>query len=134
MTLSLKGYYTQSLPNGSELRIDSREFQVRISPEYYSMSLEQSGALVTNIDATTSDPVFLKTKKILENGSGVDLNTSVSIRIVDDVSGIIVYSGSSFSPNKDPLPLDITKKIGVYRLVIADTSGISGEITFAVES
>lgn len=45
-----------------------------------------------------------------------------------------MYSGSSFNPSQDSLPTDITKKIGVYRFIAKDNSGISGEFTFAVEA
>ncbi len=132
--LSLKWYYIQTLPDGTELRIDSSEFQIRVSPEYFSLLLEQSGLSITNIDVTTPNPVFLKTQKVLESGTSINIDTPVSISIIDDVTGNAVYSLTSFNPSRDPLPLDVTKKIGVYRVIIKDKDGISGEITFAVQS
>jgi hypothetical protein len=54
------------------------------------------------------------------------------IDISDDVSSTLVYSGSLRSG--DPLPLEITKKTGVYRIIISDATGISGEMTFSVVS
>lgn len=50
------------------------------------------------------------------------------------MSGDTVYTLASFNPSRDPLPLDVTKKIGVYRVIITDKEGVSGEITFAVQS
>lgn len=132
--LTLKSYYIQTLPDWTEVRIDSGEFQLRISPEYFSMVLEEGWSTITNIDATSPNSVFLKTQKILENSSSVTIDTSVKITIIDDVSGNTVYSLASFNPSRDPLPLDVTKKIGVYRVIITDKEGISGEITFAVQS
>jgi len=96
--------------------------------------LEQSGSSITNIDVTAPNQVFLKTQKVLESGSSSSIDTPVSISIIDDVTGNVVYSLTSFNPSRDPLPLDVTKKIGVYRVIIKDKEGISGEITFAVQS
>jgi C4-type Zn-finger protein len=46
----------------------------------------------------------------------------------------MVASGTILPNQPYTIPLDIAKKIGVYRLIIRDNQGISGEMTFSVES
>lgn len=58
------------------------------------------------------------------------VTTPLRSSILDDISGTEVHSGSIMSS----LPLDITKKIGTYRLLLRDEAGISGEVTFVVRS
>ncbi len=132
--ITLKAYYTLPLPDGTEYRVESSEFQVRITPEFYSLSLEQSESIISDIDVTSSDPVSLKIIKILKQGMSIDMTNPMRISIYDDISGEVVYSWSSYDPTWDTLPTDITKKIGVYRLIMNDNDGITGELTFVVRS
>ncbi len=132
--LKLRSYYIVPFPDGSEFRIESEEFQVTITSEYYSVSLEQSGSSITNIDVTSSDAVKLNVVKIIKDGTSTIVTTPVILEILDDISGEVVYTGSNFNPANDTLPTSITKKIGVYRMIIRDAVGISGEFTFAVQS
>jgi hypothetical protein len=44
--------------------IVSAPFQIRVTPEYLSPSLEQSGSTITSIDVTRTDPVFINVQKI----------------------------------------------------------------------
>ncbi len=83
---------------------------MRITPEFYSLSLEQSGSMISDIDVTSSDNVRLNIRKILTDGTNTVVNTPVSIDIFDDVSGQIVYSGS-YNPSSDTLPIAIIDKI-----------------------
>ena len=116
------------------MRIDSAEFQMSVTPEYLSLQLEQSGATIFAIDSTSSDPVQLRVVKVAENNNRTPVTGTVTIHIYDDISGGIVYSGSLFDPSRDTLPLSITKKTGVYRVIVQNSGGISGEMTFAVRS
>jgi hypothetical protein len=129
----LRSYYIIPLPDNSELRINSEEFQVRITPEYYSISVDQVGSDTWDIDITSSEKVILNIKKILKNSTSIVTKESVTLEIFDDISGDIVYTGSAFVPWTE-LPINITKKIGVYRIIIRDSAGISGEINFVVHS
>lgn len=38
---------------------------MQITPEYYSLGLEQSGSTITSIDVTSGDPVDLRIDHIL---------------------------------------------------------------------
>lgn len=132
--IQLRGYYLIPLPDGTDMRIDSAEFQMSVTPEYLSLQLEQSGATIFAIDSTSSDPVQLRVVKVAENNNRTPVTGTVTIHIYDDISGGIVYSGSLFDPSRDTLPLSITKKTGVYRVIVQNSGGISGEMTFAVRS
>lgn len=92
------------------MRTNSEEFQITITPEYYSLSLEQSGSSVTNIDVTAPDNTSLKIKKILKDGTSTAVTIPIAIEVIDDVSGDMVFTGSSYIPGS-PLPTTITKKI-----------------------
>ncbi len=87
-----------------------------------------------SIDVTAPDPTRLRIQKILKNGESTPTIPPMTIVVIDDVSGEVVYTGSNFNPVTDALPNSITKKIGVYRLLIRDSIGISGELTFLVQS
>ena len=41
-TLTLRGYYILPLSDGSEIRVNSASFAIQITPEYYTLGLEQS--------------------------------------------------------------------------------------------
>lgn len=112
----------------------SSEFQLNISPEYYLISLNQSGSTSPSIDVTSTEAVKLNVNKVLKNGNLALVTGPMFIDIYDDINGQVVYSGATFDPNRDSLPIDITKKIGVYRLVLQDKMGVGGEMTFSVES
>lgn len=111
MTLSLRAHYIVPLPGGSEIRLESSTFQLQITPEYYSMSLQQSESTTTDIDVTSPDPVRLNLFKILKDRTSIASKGPIFINIIDDISGTIVYSGSSFYPSVDAIPTNIVKKI-----------------------
>ena len=94
-------------PDGSEFRINSSNFQVRITPEYYNLSLVQSGSSIQAIDATDPAPVSLSLEKVSENGVRSTLSSPISLEIFDDISGSFIYSGSTSSP----IPNEIVKKV-----------------------
>ncbi len=127
-TLELKAYYMVPYPDGSTFRIsNSANFTLRITPEYYSLSLVQSGTSITNIDVT-GGPVTLQIDKILSSGLSTPAIGSSTYEISDDLSGDIIYTGSV--SNWATIPY---LKTGVYRMIIQG-SGITGELTFAVQS
>lgn len=93
-TLELKAYYMVPYPDGSTFRIsNSANFTLRITPEYYSLSLVQSGTSITNIDVT-GGPVTLQIDKILSSGLSTPAIGSSTYEISDDLSGDIIYTGS----------------------------------------
>lgn len=62
------------------------------------------------MDVTSSDIASLKVQKNLKNGTSSAITTPVILEVFDDVSGDLVYTGSTYSPGSE-LPIDITKKI-----------------------
>jgi hypothetical protein len=98
------------MPDGTDMRIDSVRFHVNISAEYLSLQLEQSGSTIFAIDATSSDPIRLAVTRIAEDSVRTAFINPVSLRIYDDVSGAMVYSGSDFVMSRDALPVIVTKK------------------------
>jgi hypothetical protein len=120
------------LPDSSEIRINSEEFQVKISPEYYSLSIAQSGSDTGDIDVTSSEKALLNINKVLRDSIDSNLKNPLILEIYDDITSEMIYSGSILPGTE--LPTNITKKIGVYRMTIRDSTGISGELTFVVQS
>lgn len=116
------------------MKVTSGEFGLNITPEYFLVSLNQSGSTSPTIDVTSTEGVKLNINKVLKNGNLGLVTGPMFLDIYDDINGQIVYSGSAFDPIRDNLPVDITKKIGVYRLVLQDKMGVGGEMTFSVES
>ena len=104
---------------------------MNITPEYYSINLAQSGVLLNQIDVTSPEVVTIATQKILQNGSAVTPSSELSFKILDDTDGSLIFTGV-LNTSRPTLPVDITKKIGIYRLIVSDRSGITGEITFSV--
>lgn len=131
-TVRLRTYYMVPLPDSSEIRINSEEFQVKISPEYYSLSIAQSGSDTGNIDVTSSEKALLNINKVLRDSIDSNLKNPLILEIYDDITSELIYSGSILPGTE--LPTNITKKIGVYRMIIRDSTGISGELTFVVQS
>ncbi|MBC7503535.1 VCBS repeat-containing protein [Candidatus Gracilibacteria bacterium] len=132
--LSLRAYYILPLAGGGEIRIDSTPFQIQITPEYYSLRLEQSGSVIGNVDVTSPDPIGLSILPVFPDGSSIILPPTISIQILDDIDRTLLYSRSDVDPNLVTLPTDVTKKVGVYRVLIRDSRGVSGELTFGVIS
>lgn len=109
--LSLKSYYTLPLPDGSEIGISSAVFQIQITPEYYSLGLEQSGSTITSIDVTSADPVDLRIDHIFRDGTSTRSQDPIALDIFDDVDGSLVYSGSTFRSSIGHLPIALTKRV-----------------------
>lgn len=65
-TVSLKVHYTLVLPgeNAPTIRIDSAPFDIRITPEYYSIFISQSGSPSGSIDVTSGEQVLIQIGKI----------------------------------------------------------------------
>jgi hypothetical protein len=67
----------------------------------------------------------LRIQKILQDTTRTPYTNFISIRIIDDVNGNVMYSSSKFNPTTDNIPTTITKRTGVYRVVVYDSAGIS---------
>lgn len=61
-------------------------------------------------------------------------NGTLSLQIWDDVNNTRLLSLTKYDPKTDTLPIEITKKTGVYRAIVRDTTGLSGEMTFVVRA
>ncbi|MBX9808982.1 hypothetical protein K2X92_01155, partial [Candidatus Gracilibacteria bacterium] len=85
-TVTLRSTYVSQLPNGSEMKMTSSEFQLNISPEYYLISLNQSGSTSPSIDVTTTESVKLNVNKVLKNGNLALVTGPMFIDIYDDIS------------------------------------------------
>lgn len=109
--ISLRGYYILPLPDGSEIRVNSAVFQIQVTPEYYSLGLEQSGSTITSIDVTSAESVDLRIDHILRDGTSTRSQDSIALDIFDDIDGSVVYSGSNFRPGIDHLPIAMTKRV-----------------------
>ena len=99
------------LPDQTFFTLKSSDFTINISPTYYLPTLSQSGVSLVSIDTTNPIPATIRIDQVLANGTVTPTLSPLSIEILDDVSGAIVYSGSAFNPTRDSLPLDVTKKV-----------------------
>ncbi len=84
---------------------------MQITPEYYSLVLEQSGSTITSIDVTSPESVDVRIDRILRDGTSTRYQEPITIDIFDDIDGRLVYSGSSFRPGIDHLPIAMTKRV-----------------------
>lgn len=56
-TVTLRGYYLIPLPDGTDLRIDTADFDIQITPTYYNLGLTGAGGAIMSIDATNTESV-----------------------------------------------------------------------------
>ncbi len=92
------------------------------------------GSATGTIDTSFSGNVSLSLSP--KNASGSVLSTTLPylLDIYDDVDGALLASGVVISSNTYTIPVDYTKRIGVYTFVARDATGRMGSATLAVRS
>ena len=85
-TIVLRAKYDMTLSDGSTLTLKSAEFPVRITPEHYSLLIDQSGSVAGIIDTTNPEPAWLRLDKVLKDGFRSTASNPVFLNIVDDIS------------------------------------------------
>ncbi len=107
---------------------------MRVSDEFLEMQPMANGSATGTIDTAFSESVTLSLSPKNTSGSALPATLPYLLDIYDDVDGALIASGVVISSNSYTIPVDYTKRIGVYKFVARDATGRMGTTTLAVRS
>ncbi len=127
---------TLSIPyeGGGVYTTVSQPLTLRVTDEFLEVHAMVGQSFTGIIDTTLSSNVTLSITPKDASGSTISENRPYMLDIYDDVDNTFVASGIVLPSNSYMLPVDYTKRIGVYKFVVRDASGRTGVATLAVRS
>ncbi|MBP9779728.1 hypothetical protein KBD33_03855 [Candidatus Gracilibacteria bacterium] len=102
---------------------------INISSEYLRIVPKRGDIEGYSFDTIQSGDITFSANIIDDTGTAPSATLDY-LTVVDDVTGSIVYTGSFTSSSI--LPSKIRNTIGVYRIILRDTAGRTGEATLAL--
>lgn len=133
-TVQLRATLSIPYDDGGVYTTVSQMLTLRITDEFLDVHPNVGGSFTGIIDTNLAENVSLSV--VPKNASGVTLTGALPymLDIYDDVTNTLIASGITIPSNSYLIPLDYTKRIGVYKFIVRDTSGRTGTTTLAVRS